>query len=205
MVESLLYYFGRFVFLIYLKVLYRLNIEGREHVPERKPFIICANHICWLDPLAVGAALPARYKIHFMGKKELFKNFFFSFILKKAYAFPVNREEADYGAIKKALQLLKNGQVLGLFPEGSRSKNGKIQKAFNGAALIANHSGVPILPVLIVGPYRLFRPVRLHIGEPFALPPLNYEQREQKKEQLGEMSSMIMQNISSLAARNGGE
>ncbi len=203
--KSLLYYFGRFVFLIYLKVFYRLNIEGREHIPERKPFIICTNHICWLDPVTVGAALPARYKIHFMGKKELFKNFLFSFILRKAYAFPINREEADYGAIKKSLQLLKDGQVLGMFPEGSRSKTGKIQKAFNGAALIANHSGVPILPVLIVGPYRMFHPVKLYIGAPFALPPLNYEQREQKKEQLSEMSSIIMHKISSLADPNDGE
>lgn len=196
--NGLLYYFGRFVFLIYLKVFYRLRIEGREHIPLRKPFIICANHIYWLDPLAVGAALPASYRIHFMGKKELFSNFLFSFILKKAHAFPVNRQEADYGAIKKALQLLKEGQVIGMFPEGSRSKSGNFLKAFNGAALIANRSGVPILPILIVGPYRLFRPLHLYIGTPFALPPLNYEHKGEKKEQLNDMSTSIMNRIKAL-------
>lgn len=196
--NELLYCFGRCVFLIYLKIFYRLSIEGREHIPTRKPFIICANHICWLDPLAVGAALPASYRIHFMGKKELFRNFFFAFVLKKAHAFPVNRQEADYGAIKKALQLLKEGQVLGLFPEGSRSKSGSLQKAFNGAALIANRSGVPIVPILIVGPYRIFKPLKLYIGAPFALPPLNYEHKEEKKEQLNEMSSTIMNHIKAL-------
>lgn len=201
-VNRLLYCFARFVFLIYLKLLYRLKIHGVEHIPKRKPFIICSNHIFWLDPLAVGAALPTSYRIHFMAKKELFSNFILSYLLSKAFAFPVNRQDADYGAIKKAYQLLGDGQVLGLFPEGSRSKDGELQKAFNGASLIAVRSGVPLLPIAIDGPYRVFKPLHVYVGPPFVLPPLLYEQKDKKREQLNEMSCTIMENISRLLPEN---
>ncbi len=196
--ENLLYYFARFVFLIYLKVFYRITIIGRTNIPGRKPFIICANHISWLDPLSVGVALPAWYRINYMAKKELFSNFIMRFLLIRAGAFPVNRQEADLIAVKKAYLLLKEGHVLGLFPEGTRSKTGVLQKAYNGAALIAVRSGVPILPVAVAGPYRLFNPVKVHIGKPFVLPPLVYEQKNEKREQLEEMSDMIMGSISRL-------
>lgn len=196
--SRLLYCFGRLFFFIYLKMFYRLKVHNADNIPGRKPFIICSNHIYWLDPLAVAAAMPASYKIHFMAKKELFRNYFFSYILKKAYAFPVNRQDADYGAIKKAYQLLKDGRILGLFPEGTRSKNGGMLKAYNGAALISVRSGVPIVPIAIAGPYRLCGVLNLYIGQPFVLPPLLYEQKEKKREQLDEMSSIIMDNIGKL-------
>jgi len=135
-----------------------------------------------------------------MAKKELFSNFVMSFLLHSAGAFPVNRQDADLIAIKKAYLILKEDQVLGLFPEGTRSKSGVMQKAYNGAALIAVRSGVPILPVAVEGPYRPFKPVKVHIGKPFVLPPLVYEQKNEKREQLDEMSDMIMGSISRLLA-----
>lgn len=196
--NRLVYYFGRFVFYIYLNLLYRLRIHGSENIPGRKPFIICSNHIKWIDPATVGVAIPARYRIRFMAKKELFSIFIFSFLVRMAGAFPVNREQADYGAIKKAFQLLKEGQVLGLFPEGSRSESGKLQKAYNGAALIAVRSGVPVIPVAIVGPYRFLKPLHVYIGPPFVLPPLVYVSKEDKKAQLDEMSCEIMGKIRDL-------
>jgi len=194
----LLYKFGRFVFSIYIKTAFRLRISGMENVPSRKPFIICSNHIRWIDPVTIGVALPARYDIKFMAKKELFKNPVLDYLFRKVGAFPVNRNEADFGAIKWSYQVLKEGHVLGLFPEGSRSNSGKLQKAFNGAALIAVRSGVPILPVAVEGPYRFLKPLTLHIGKPFVLPPLVYEHREDKKAQLDEMSRQIMEQIACL-------
>jgi 1-acyl-sn-glycerol-3-phosphate acyltransferase len=196
--EPLLYNFGRLVFLIYLKLLYRIKFVNRSNIPGRKPFIICANHISWLDPMAVAAAFPAWYKINYMAKKELFNNIILKFLLPLAGAFPVNRQEADLIAIKKAYLVLKEGNVLGLFPEGTRSRNGIMQKAYNGAALIAVRSGVPILPVAVEGPYLLFKPVKVHVGQPFVLPPLVYEQKNDKREQLDAMSDMIMNKISAM-------
>jgi 1-acyl-sn-glycerol-3-phosphate acyltransferase len=133
-----------------------------------------------------------------MAKKELFSNSVLRFLLLKAGSFPVNRQDADLIAVKKAYLILKEGNVLGLFPEGTRSRNGAMQKAYNGAALIAVRSGVPILPVAIEGPYRLFNPVRIHIGKPFTLPPLVNEQKNKKREQLDEMSDLIMKRIGML-------
>ncbi len=196
--KRLFYYLGRFIAWVYLRIFYRVKVHGIGNVPGRKPFIICSNHINWMDPLTIGTSVPAAYRIHFMAKNEIFSNFIVSFLLSKVGAFPVKRENADYVAIKKAYQLLKEGQVLGLFPEGSRSKSGELQKAYNGAALIAVRSGVPVVPVAIVGPYQLFKPVHIYIGTPFVLPPLVYENKEEKKSQLEEMSSIIMKSIGGL-------
>lgn len=194
----LLYSLGRSVFSLYLRVFHRLKIHGADNIPKRKPFIICSNHINWKDPTTVGVAFPRSIDIKFMAKKELFKNPFISYALRQAGAFPVDRENADYGAIKKAYQLLNNKQVLGLFPEGSRSKTGELQKAYNGAALIAVRSGVPIVPVAISGTYKICKPLNIYIGRPFVLPPLIYDSKEEKKLQLEEMSYMIMENIGRL-------
>ena len=194
----MLYNFVRMLFAIYLKVFFRLKVHGFERIPTRKPFIVCANHISWLDPLSIGDSLPASYRIHYMAKKELFNNPVVAYILKIVGAFPLNRKDADYAAIRRAYQLLQKGQVLGLFPEGSRSKSGKLQKAYKGSALIAVRSGVPILPIGISGPYRLFKPLHVFIGPPFVLSPLVYENKEEKYAQLEEMSSKIMERIGHL-------
>lgn len=194
----MLYYFGRFVFKIYIIIVYRLKVNGLENVPVRKPFIICANHISWIDPITVGVAIPAHYKINYMAKIELFKNPVVAFLLRHVGAFPIKRDEDDFAALKKSFKVLKEGKVLGLFPEGSRSKDGQLKKAQLGAALIAVRSGVPILPVAIKGPYKLFKPLELFIGKPFVLPPLVFENREEKKQQLEDLSSQIMYNIGSL-------
>jgi 1-acyl-sn-glycerol-3-phosphate acyltransferase len=174
-----------------------------ENLPGRKPFIICANHISWIDPITVGVAIPVRYKIYYMAKIELFKNPVVGFLLRKVGAFPIKRYDGDYVALKKSFQILKEGKVLGLFPEGSRSKDGRLQKAHDGAALIAVRSGVPILPVAIEGPYKFFKPLRLHIGKPFVLPPLVYENKNEKKEQLEDLSRQIMHNIGRLLPADG--
>ncbi len=194
----MLYQSVRLLLMCFVKTLYRVRVHGRENIPGRKPFIICSNHINWLDPVIIGTAFPGSYQVHFMAKKELFSNFIFSYLLLKVGAFPLKRKDADYAAIRKAYQLLEDGKVLGLFPEGSRSKSGKLQKPYNGAALIAVRSGVPVLPVAISGPYRPFKPLHLFIGPPFVLPPLNYEHKEDKKAQLKAMSYHIMEHIGNL-------
>ena len=200
----MLYYFGRFVFKIYMSLFYRLKVSGLKNLPQRKPFIICSNHINWLDPVTIGTAIPARYKINYMAKAELFKNPLFGYLLRRVGAFPIKRYEDDYAALKKSFKVLKEGHVLGLFPEGSRSKDGRLQKAHDGAALIAVRSGVPILPVAIKGPYRLFKPLYFSIGRPFVLPPLVFEKREDKRQQLEDLSRQIMHQIGRLLPQEGG-
>lgn len=194
----MLYYFGRFIFAIYLRTVYRMKIYGLENVPKKIPFIICSNHLHMLDPTTISSTIPFGYRVYFMAKKELFRNPILAFLLRRVGAFPVNREEADYAAIKKSYQLLKEGKIIGLFPEGTRSKEGILRKAQDGAALIAVRSGVPIMPVAIEGPYRPFKPLKVYVGSAFVLPPLVYEKKEEKKVQLEQMSSIIMTNIARL-------
>ncbi len=197
----MLYNFGRLVFAIYIRTVFRLRVHGLENLPGRKPFILCCNHISMIDPMTVGVAIPARYKIKYMAKSELFKIPVVSFLIRNVGAFPVNRREADYTAIKWAYRILEEGEVLGIFPEGTRSSTGDLQKAFNGAALIAVRSGVPILPMAIEGPYRFCKPLHVYIGKPFALPPLDYENKLDKRAQLDQMSGEIMRNISQLMTK----
>ncbi len=193
---------GRFIAWVYLRLFYKIKVQGLSNIPKRKPFIICSNHINWMDPLTIGTSLPASYRIHFMAKQEIFNNILTSLFFRKLGAFPVKRDKADLAAIKTAYQHLNNGQVLGLFPEGSRSKTGKLQKAYHGAALIAVRSGVPVVPIAISGPYRLFKPVYLYIGEPFVLPPLVYDNKDDKKKHLEEMSETIIFRIKKLLPNN---
>ncbi len=194
----MLYRFGHFVFAIFYRIVYRRRVYGREHIPEEGPLIICANHINWQDPPAIGSALPHRLRIHFMAKKELFRNPIIAYFLRKAGAFSVDRESADYGAIRRAFQILNAGGVVGLFPEGTRSKTGALQKAQRGSALIAGRSGAPLLPVLVVGPYRPGRPLRIICGPLFKIPRLEYSSRNEKKARLEEGSRMIMDRLQAL-------
>ncbi len=197
-VEHLIYRIGHFSFEIFYRIVYRRGVYGCEHIPEEGPLIICANHINWQDPAAIGSALPHRLRIKFMAKKELFRNPVIAFFLRKAGAFSVDRQSADYGAIRRAFQILQEGGVVGLFPEGTRSKSGELQKAQRGSALIAARSGAPLLPVLVVGPYRLGRPLRIICGPVFTIPRLEYSGRKEKKARLEEGSRMIMDRLQAL-------
>ncbi len=194
----MLYYITRFIACLVFTVIYPLKVEGREHIPAKGPFMICSNHISWFDPPAIGSAFPAKLKVHFMAKRELFSNRALAYFFRKIGAFPVNRKSADYGAIRKALQIASEGGNLGLFPEGTRSKTGELMKAEHGAAMIAGRSNIPIVPVAVIGPYRIGRFVKIVIGAPFELPKLEYERKAEKKEKLEKMSEEIMQKIKNL-------
>lgn len=195
----MLYRFGHYIFAIFYRIFYRRRVYGRENFPKQGPLIICANHISWHDPLAISSALPSCLKINFMAKEELFRNRFVAYILRKVGAFSVDRQVADYGAIRRAFQILNEGGVIGLFPEGTRGKPGHLQRAQKGAALLAGRSGAPLLPVLVVGPYRLGRPLRIICGPAFHIPRLEYKNREEKKARLEEGSRIIMDHLQELS------
>ena len=93
---------GRFVAWVYLRLLFKIKVQGLDNIPKRKPFILCSNHINWMDPLTIGTSLPASYRIRFMAKQEIFNNYFTAIFFRKIGAFPVKREDADLFAIKAA-------------------------------------------------------------------------------------------------------
>lgn len=143
-------------------LLYRPRIKGLENLPATGKVIIYSNHISLLDPILIACILPRR--IYFMAKAELFKNPIFGFILRHLGAFPVKRGTADLSAIKNSLRVLKEGNVFGIFPEGTRGKQGNVQHFSHGIASIAHRSRAKIVPIGIIGEYKLFCPIKVVIG-----------------------------------------
>ncbi|ADU51225.1 1-acyl-sn-glycerol-3-phosphate acyltransferase [Thermaerobacter marianensis DSM 12885] len=160
----MLYRVGKVLFQLLFALGYRWDVRGVENVPAGGPLLVIANHFSWLDPPLVGTVLPRN--VHFMAKQELFRNPLAAWVLRRLGAFPVRRGQPDRWALRQALELLEQGRVVGLFPEGTRSR-GPLRPFEPGAALLAVKSGAPVLPVAIIGPYKLGRPVRVRIGTPF--------------------------------------
>jgi 1-acyl-sn-glycerol-3-phosphate acyltransferase len=148
------YYVVRALCWVLLKIFWRMEIIGIENLPESGGLIIASNHVSYIDPAVLVASL--NRKIYFIAKKEVFKNIFLSFILKKLNAFSVDRDNVDMIAFKKAINILKEEKVLGIFPEGTRSSNGELQELKLGALKIAMKTGVPILPVGINGTHKIY-------------------------------------------------
>lgn len=160
---------------ILLWLLTSTRVIGLDNIPRRGPVIVLANHMNFIDPPILGALL--RRKVIFMAKTELFRKPLLGWVVKHYDAFPVKRGEPDHRALRQALKVLADGGALGMFPEGTRSKTGILQRGHTGAALIALRSGAPIVPVAITGtngvlrwPNILLRPaVTVNIGPAFSL------------------------------------
>ena len=172
--------------------LYRAKRDGMENIEIGKPYIICPNHISnWDAPTMVAAT--KRNDIYILAKEELFKNKFLYWLADKTHIMPVKRGKQDIAILKKSLKILKNNNIVLLFPEGTRhgiKKNGKLQ---NGAALMTLKSGVPILPVGIQGGYNPFSKVKINYGKPMYFD--EYKDKEITKQVLEEVSNKIMNEI----------
>lgn len=149
--------------LIYYSV-FLLEKKGRENIPAVGPVVLCANHISNLDPPLVG--IPLSRKVHYMAKEELFRVPVFGWLITQLGAFPVKRGGVSKESIRYAIQMLKDGNVMGIFPEGSRNSGGMGKK---GAAMIALKSGATVIPVAVVGRYIPFRRMTVIYGKPVDL------------------------------------
>ncbi|SFL38080.1 1-acyl-sn-glycerol-3-phosphate acyltransferase [Pelosinus propionicus DSM 13327] len=186
------------VFLHYFfKIFFRCRIIGIENIPVTGGAIIASNHVSLFDPPVVGTAFTR--SIHFMAKEELFAVPFIGWFLKKLNAFPVRRATADRTAIRHAINLLENGELLGLFPEGTRSLTGKLGKPETGLAMIALKAGVPIIPTAVIGTNKVWKEGQLFprfivkFGNPIIV-----NQEKADKETMENLSTKIMQEISLL-------
>ncbi|WP_188453847.1 lysophospholipid acyltransferase family protein [Virgibacillus oceani] len=159
-----LYKIARTVVAIIFFPLYRIEVKGKENVPNEGPVIICSNHISNLDPPVVGITSPR--DIYFMAKGELFEKPLLGKLLLGIHAFPVKRGMRDRNALRKGLAILDEGKTLGLFPEGTRSKTGKLGKALAGAGFFALRSSATIVPCAIIGSYKPFKKLTVIYGEP---------------------------------------
>lgn len=134
------------------------------------PYIVMANHISMLDPIFIALAI-TRYEVHFLGKRELGANSLFKFFLNKLHTIFVSRHMSDIAAMRACNEVLINGGVLGLFPEGTRVAPEKLmQNVESGLSLIALRNRVPVMPVYIHHPVSLF-----HVTHVYFLPKLDYD------------------------------
>ena len=159
------------------KFLFRGELSGANNIPDKNSFIIVSNHGSLLDPPFLGHALGK--KVSFMAKKELFNIPILSRIIKACGAYPVKRGIVDKNSIILASNKLLNNEVIGIFIDGTRQKNGFVNKPKNGAALIASKTKKLLLPVAIVNSHRLvrfkiflpcFNKVIIKIGKPINYP-----------------------------------
>lgn len=194
----MLYRFFRILFRLFFTVFYRWEIQGLEHIPSRGGVVVCCNHINNLDPPLIGAAMERQ--VRFMAKEELFRIPVLSPLIRKFGAFPVQRGSGDKKALKRALEVLKQGEVLGVFPEGTRSKTGELGKGHPGASFIALKGEAEVVPAAIVGPYRLFRKVRIVFGPPLDLD--EYRGQRWTSQTLREVTDQIMNEIGLLLAES---
>ncbi|MBJ6363502.1 lysophospholipid acyltransferase family protein [Paenibacillus sp. GCM10012307] len=161
----MLYRFCRAALRVFFAIAFPLKTTGLDNIPDKGPVLLCSNHISNFDPVAVGIKL--QRKVHYMAKAELFSFRPIGAFLSGLGAFPVKRGGVSKDAIKNSIQMLKDGSVMGIFPEGSRSNSGGAAK--KGAAMIALRSGAVIIPVTLIGEYKWFRPMQVIYGKPVDL------------------------------------
>ncbi len=163
----MLYRFLRIVAKIFIRPLYRLEVEGYENLPENNGFILCANHWSNWDPIFIAMAMT--WPIRFMGKKELFEIPLVRHLVKAIGVFPINREGRDLKAMKYAIGLLNDDQTVGIFPEGKRVSEVSRSNLKEGVAYIALKAKCDLVPVEVISTYKPFSKTIVKINKPIEI------------------------------------
>lgn len=172
---------------------YHTRYVGRENVPDSGAYIIASNHRRAVDPILLCAGL--KRQIHFMAKAELFKNKFVGWFLGRLGAFPVERGKTDRGSIKHFEQLLSNGKIMGIFIEGTRSKDDQFLPPKNGVSLIAYDTKTPVIPVCIT---QIGKKHVIHFEKPLSLEDMGFEKGGARE--FRNASRLIMDRIKDIRA-----
>lgn len=193
-----MYYIAKFLVWIAFHIAFSLKFEGRGNIPKKTPVIYASNHRTNADPPLVGCGARGTYA--FMAKEELFGNKLFAVLISSLGAFPVSRGKGDTAVLDTAVERLNNGKSLMIFPEGTRSKDGKVHRGHSGAAVIAARSGKQIIPVGIVFGEKLkFRTkIVVKYGEP--IDPAEYAEISENPNprQLVKLKNRYMSEIKNL-------
>lgn len=175
----------RTVFFIVLRLGYGAKVHYRDRVPKEGAFIVAPNHTSNFDPPLLGMALPR--PVYLMAKEELFRNPILAKVITLLGAFPLRRGMVDKVAIRNAMTILKRGDLLGIFPQGTRAKEGTFDRFHDGMASMALRTGISIIPVTIIGSGKMKRnSIHVIVGEPIPI-----EQAKPTKEAIEEVNRKV--------------
>lgn len=185
---------------VMMRVIWRARATGTENVPRSGPLIVACNHRSYLDPPGMGCFCPRR--ISYMAKKELFDIPVLGAAIRAVGAYPVDRQGSARSAIKRSLEVLRDGGTVGIFPEGTRNRDGSIQPQ-TGVALLASLAGAPVVPANISGSDRAARlgQIKVAFGPPLTLP----SGRKATHDDLAKFTADVMRAISVLAPDSEGK
>lgn len=194
----MIYLLLRIIFTLYLRIFHLAAFRGTEHIPASGPVILCANHSSYLDSMLMGLA--TRRRVTFMIIRSFYRHPLLGLFIRGCGAIPVSQNAADRESMRRALEVLERGGVIGIFPEGRLSTTGNTGEGRPGAALLAALSGAPIVPVTISGAFRAFpkgritpRPARITVD---VHPQLTVEPgRERDREYLRRVTDVLMGRI----------
>jgi len=145
------FWYARWVCRVFCILFFRLRTHGLQNVPTKGPFLLISNHQSFLDPLFCGT--PLKKHLHFLARDTLFTNRFFGWLISSVNTIPVRQGEADLPAIRKVITKLKEGRSVCLFPEGTRTPDGKITPFKPGLGLLCRRGRAAIVPVVIDGAF----------------------------------------------------
>lgn len=196
--KKLLYRILRRIVMIAVCIVKPFKIIGRKNIPEG-PAIICANHSSFSDPFYMAFAVPPKYHLCLMAKRELFDIKPLGWLLRGIGTFPVDRKSAgDMEAIKNSLSVLKAGKKLGIFPEGTRTSEDGAVSPKAGAVRIAQKTGAPLVPMYIPRKKKFFRLNPIIVGEPMTVDGakrLGHEEMERIADELMDKIAKLGHNI----------
>ena len=173
---NVLYFIGRCILIPIYKLMFFYKVNGKKNVPQEGAYIICSNHLSNFDPVLLGVT--QKRQIYYMAKEELFHNRFLASLIRTLGAFPVTRGAGDGKAINEADNVVRDGKLLGIFIEGTRSKTGEFLRPKAGAAIVAHQMNVPVIPVCITPKnkkVKVFRKVTISWGNPMTPQELGLE------------------------------
>jgi glycerol-3-phosphate dehydrogenase (NAD(P)+) len=172
-----IYWLVRAFLLPFFRIYFRMARIGREHIPAEGPVIIAANHRSFLDPFVIATMAPWRRPMYYVAKKELFQKRWMAWVLNALGAFPLDRGAADRESISTAKELLARGEIVLIFPEGTRTRPGSLGKPKRGVGRLALETGAPVIPVAVIGTEAVrrgwrIRPhkVKIRAGRPLRFP-----------------------------------
>ncbi|HWG91616.1 MAG TPA: lysophospholipid acyltransferase family protein [Candidatus Thermoplasmatota archaeon] len=189
-----------------LRAAFRIRMNGREHIPKTGPGIIASNHFSYADHFLTPAKVPRQ--IFYISKAQHFDHKVQGWLFKQWGVIPLKRGAGDQGAFNQALEILREGNLFGIFPEGTRSTDGKVHKGHTGVIRMALMTGAPIIPVGMTNSdvilpknksWPKFKKCVINVGEPWDLS--QYKGRENDRELCRALTDELMRKIAALAGR----